>query len=234
MKRNILVCLIFILINMCFSSNYLPLVKRYFLKEDIGYDYQRGTYLIVLADATLESVLKDESSGDFIYFKKTQGYNVLVKTFSELGGTEKLLVDYLDYYVSNIDSMLEYVLLVGDINGSYAIPSFTIPSYNESELDVTDYPYTFFNNENILTPEFIIGRWPIRSLDDLKKIKMRSIQYIKMENISDHTFLNNALVVAGNYSDTPPSPVTPVSGVTRRTVVCPKLPSDNLIMFTLG
>ena len=32
----------------------------------------------------------------------------------------------------------------------------------------------------------------------------------KMENISDHTFLNNALVVAGNYSDTPPSPVTPV------------------------
>ena len=30
------------------------------------------------------------------------------------------------------------------------------------------------------------------------------------------------------------SPVTPVSGVTRRTVVCPKLPSDNLIIFTLG
>ena len=86
---------------MCFSSNYLPLVKRYFQKEDIGYDYQRGTYLIVLADATLESVLKDESSGDFIYFKKTQGYNVLVKTFSEVGGTEKLLVDYLVDFLLN-------------------------------------------------------------------------------------------------------------------------------------
>ena len=39
---------------------------------------------------------------------------------------------------------------------------------------------------------------------------MRSIQYIKMDYLSDHSFLNDALLVAGNYSDTPPWPVTPV------------------------
>ena len=39
--------------------------------------------------------------------------------------------------------MLEYVLLVGDWNGSYDVPTFTIPSYNEDELDVTDYTYTY-------------------------------------------------------------------------------------------
>jgi hypothetical protein len=106
--------------------------------------------------------------------------------------------------------MLEYVLLIGDVNGSYAIPSFTIPSYNESDLDVTDYTYTYFNNENKLNPEFLIGRWSIRGQDDLKKIKMRSMQYIKMDYVPDHSFLNNALLVAGNFSDSEIWPVTPV------------------------
>ena len=43
--------------------------------------------------------------------------------------------------------MLEYVLLVGDWNGAYSIPTFTISSYNEEELDVTDYTYTYINND---------------------------------------------------------------------------------------
>ena len=43
--------------------------------------------------------------------------------------------------------MLEYVLLVGDWNGSYDIPTFTIPSYNEDELDVTDYTYTYIGDD---------------------------------------------------------------------------------------
>ena len=70
-----------------------------------------------------------------------------------------------EIYYEDIDPMLEYVLLIGDINGTYAIPSYTIQSYNEADLDVTDYPYTFFDN-NPLEPNFFIGRWSIRSLDE--------------------------------------------------------------------
>ena len=120
----------------------------------------------------------NENTGDFIHFKQTQVYDVEVITFESTGGTADYLHDYLQYYFENIDSMLEYVLLIGDINGSYTIPSFTISSYNESDLDVTDYPYTFFNKKDILNPKFLIGRWSIRSQEDLKNIKMRSIQYI--------------------------------------------------------
>ncbi|MDP6570187.1 MAG: C25 family cysteine peptidase, partial [Candidatus Marinimicrobia bacterium] len=50
----------------------------------------------------------------------------------------------------------------------------------------------------------------IRSTDDLKKLKLRSIQYIKMDNIQDYSFLNKAMTVAGNYSDGDLQPVTPV------------------------
>ena len=93
--------------------------------------------------------------------------------------------------------MLEYILLIGDVNGSYKIPTFTIDSYNEEDIDVTDYPYTFYDNQ--YSPDFFIGRWPIRNVVDFLNIKSRSIQYIKMDNIIDSSFLNNALLVAGNY-----------------------------------
>ena len=202
---------LFSLISIVIPQDILPLTQRYFHSEDMGYDYSRGTYLIVLADPSLESILRDENTGDFKHFKQTQGYDVDVITFDIIGEKNaNNLRDYLQYYIENTDSMLEYVLLIGDINGSYTIPSFTISSYNESDLDVTDYPYTFFNNKDILNPKFLIGRWSIRSQEDLKKIKMRSIQYIKMDNLSDHSFLNNALLVAGNYSDLGTWPVTPV------------------------
>ena len=210
MKSIIKIWCLIVVVNVGISQDILPLTQQYSHSEDMGYDYRRGTYLIVLADASLEPILEDENTGNFIHFKQTQGFSVELITMAEVGDTAENLRSYLQYYYENIDSMLEYVLLIGDVNGSFAIPPFTIPSYNESDLDVTDYPYTFFDNADILNPSFFIGRWSIRSQDDLKKIKMRSIQYIKMDYLSDHSFLNDALLVAGNYSDTPPWPVTPV------------------------
>jgi hypothetical protein len=159
----------------------------------------------------------------------TQGYDVEVISFREGDGdingvngeTSDDLKNYLiDYYIN--DPLLEYVLLVGDVNqnnNDYNIPTFEIPSYNENESDQTDYPYTFFDigyGENILTPHFFIGRWSIGSSTDLANIINRNIHYAQLnENfIPDPSYLNNALVVAGNYSGegTSPSnwPVTPV------------------------
>ena len=111
--------------------------------------------------------------------------------------------------------MLEYVLLVGDVNGSFEMPTFTIPSYNEEDIDVTDYPYTFSNDA--YNPHFFLGRWPIRTTADFLNIKSRCIQYVTMDNVTDYSYLNKAMLVAGNYKtaegeEVPPNqwPVTPV------------------------
>ena len=61
---------LFMVLSICFSQEVLPLTERYFHSKDMGYDYSRGTYLIVLADASLESLLREEDTGDFIHFKK--------------------------------------------------------------------------------------------------------------------------------------------------------------------
>ena len=206
-------------------SDMLPISKKNFVdsRED---GFGRGTYLIVLSNSSLNN----SALSFFTNLKKTQGFDVEVVSFRQgddeiygiNGAVNDDLRDYLiDYY--SADPMLEYVLLVGDVNqnnSDYNIPTYEIPSYNEAENDQTDYPYTFFDtgegNEDPLSPHFFIGRWSIGSSTDLSNIINRNIHYAQLNQqfIPDPSYLNNALVVAGNYSGegNPPSiwPVTPV------------------------
>ena len=121
--------------------------------------YGRGDYIIVLASSQLETYLTNPNpslGGDFVKFKNSQGFNVKVISLDQEGFTSaEQLKEYLIQYNENSNGMLEYVLLVGDVNGQYEIPTFTINSYNEQEIDVTDYPYTF--TENPYEPKFFIG-----------------------------------------------------------------------------
>ena len=115
--------------------------------------------------------------------------------------------------------ILEYVLLVGDVTGGYSIPSHVIYSYHDVDypLDQTDYPYTFFSDEEMYTPNFFIGRWSIQDQSELLALVSRTIGYTRLEHPVtgadlDASYLDNALIVAGNYADTPGVawPVTPV------------------------
>ena len=210
-----------LLINVGLPQNILPLTQRYFDTKD-SLDYSRGTYLIVLGHASLKSILEDgDRGGDFIYFKKTQGYNVTVVDINDIGVDRDFLKQYLNNYYIN-DPLLEYVLLIGDVDGPFEIPTFYIDSYNELEEDVTDHIYTFFDNDP-LSPEFFIGRWTIQTEDELRRIKAGSIGYVTLNfpgteipldatGDIDFSFLNNALMVAGNYAGEleGPFPMTPV------------------------
>ena len=94
---------LFVLLSFCFTQEVLPLTQRYFHTEDMGYEYQRGTYLIVLADPSLKTILTEEETGDFIKFKQSQGYNVKVIDFDWAGGTKSLLKYYLkNYYLYSL------------------------------------------------------------------------------------------------------------------------------------
>ena len=173
---------LFIVLSICFAQEVLPLTQRYFHTEDMEYDYSRGTYLIVLADASLESILRQEDTGDFIHFKKTQGYNVHIVDINDIGVNKDALREYLSLYNAaalpwqTTDPLLEYVLLVGDVDtgSSFRIPAYQVASYSYPELDITDHKYTYFDDDP-LSPDFFIGRWSIRNPDELEKIKTRSI-----------------------------------------------------------
>ena len=207
-----------ILLTGCsFSIDISPISQRYFHSENNNdISYSRGTYLIILADESLRSILEDESTGDFIHFKKTQGYDVEIVNMNDIatsGDLGQKLRKYLEYYYQN-NSMLEYVLLIGDVDGSYSVPGFYVSSYSYPEIDITDHYYTFFDDDP-LSPDFFIGRWSIRNENELEKIKMRSIGYVTMkfpgsDYSLDPSYLNNALMVAASYGGDGIYPVTPV------------------------
>ena len=101
---------------------------------------------------------------------------------------DDLRIEIYNYFDTN--PMLEYVLLIGDVNAvGYTIPTFTVPSINEPEMDVTDYKYTFSPDDgDPFLPDFFIGRWSIRSLSELWKIKAKSIQYVRLDNVDDYNY----------------------------------------------
>ena len=195
-----------LILAFCLSS---VLFANYSLKTPLSqkglYDrpteYERGIYLIVLASQSLENWLGDQSNGDdFIEFKKSQGYDVDIMSLDQLGIDSNIaLKGYLQTYKNN-NPMLEYVLLVGDWNGAYSVPTFTIPSYNEEELDVTDYTYTYVGDD-VQSPRFFIGRWPVRQIQDVLILKAKTIEHTRLEQSTNLDRFDNALMVAGNFKD---------------------------------
>ena len=158
---------------------------------------QRGTFLIIAPDGIIQYL------GDFVSFKKTQGFDVDVIALSEAGESASLIKATIANKLAE-NPMLEYVLLIGDVDGFASFPSF----YYGSENDVSDQKYThILGDDNI--PDVFIGRLSIDSLSDLAVIMAKTIQYVKNPLLYDSDWLSRGLVVAGNYSNSYPIPITP-------------------------
>jgi len=158
---------------------------------------QRGSYLIITPD-NMEQYLDD-----LVTFKKSQGFDVYVKTLSETGSTADEVKAAIEETLVN-DPMLEYVLLIGDVDGVAAMPSF----YYGPDNDVTDQKYTHLLGDDFF-PDVFIGRFSVDSISELVVMIRKTINYHRQPLVSNPDWLDKALIVAGNYSNTVPIPITP-------------------------
>jgi len=158
---------------------------------------QRGTYMIIAPDGIVQYL------GDFVAFKNSQGYDVDVVSLSDAGETATAIKSTITSKLVE-DPMLEYVLLIGDVDGFAAFPSF----YYGPDNDVTDQKFThILGNDNI--PDVFIGRWSIDSLSDLAVIMVKTMKYVQDPLAFNSDWLDRGLIVAGNYSNSYPIPITP-------------------------
>ena len=139
----------------------------------------------------------------FADFKKTQGFDVSVVALSDSELDVNIVQDYITQYY-NDDPMLEYVLLIGDVDGFAEIPSY----YYGPENDVTDQKYTHLSGDDFI-PDVFIGRISVDSAYELAVIMLKTIAYVREPLAYNQDWLDRALVVAGNYANTPPIPITP-------------------------
>ena len=170
-----------------------PLSMKSFYNENSGFEYGRGSYLIILAHSQLSTYLSGRIGGRFIEFKESQGFDVDVIALSEAGVSASLIKSTIANKLAE-DPMLEYVLLMGDVDGFAAFPSF----YYGPDNDVSDQKYThILGDDNI--PDVFIGRLSIDSLSDLAVIMAKTIQYATDPLLYDSDWLSRGLIVAGNY-----------------------------------
>ncbi len=167
--------------------NYSSVESRYSWES-----YQRGDFLIVGADAVFLNPYMEL----FRVFKEQQGFRVTMAALSETGNTSSDIRNFIaDFYASNA---LEYVLLIGDVDGAYGLPAF---SYGP-ENDVSDLPYVLIEGgADDYFPDAFIGRWPVDTAQELAKVISRTIAYAQNPDLASG-YLDRALIVAGNYSDT--------------------------------
>ncbi len=225
--------IIIILLSSLLFSEMKPLAIRPFLESPGDYSYSRGTFLIILGNEGGQGLLENGFGLNFLKYKRSQGFTVDVVSTSQISNSGTSLSGddvrlYMESYY-NSNPMLEYVLLVGDINGPLSIPpSYEVQSYNEpGDTDVTDYRYTYFDDENILNPHFFIGRWSPTVNSDIDFLTTRTINYGLQGNVENNVIdpgysqlystntshLDNALLISGGYKDDPNEwswPVTPV------------------------
>ena len=159
----------------------------------------RGTYLIIARQGLVDQGYVDV----FAEFKKTQGFDVRVVALTDSELAVSTVQDYIFQYY-NDDPMLEYILLIGDVDGFSEIPSY----YYGPENDVTDQKYTHLSGDDFI-PDVFIGRISVDSAYELAVIMLKTIAYARDPFAYNQDWLDKALIVAGNYSNTPPIPITP-------------------------
>ena len=158
---------------------------------------QRGSYLIISPDNMIDHL------GELVSFKRSQGFDVYLKPLSVVGSTAAEIKQLIENTLLD-DPMLEYVLLIGDVDGVAAMPSF----YYGPENDVTDQKYSHILGEDFF-PDVFIGRFSIDSISELIVMIRKTINYHRQPLATNSSWLDQALVVAGNYSNTVPIPITP-------------------------
>jgi PKD repeat protein len=142
----------------------------------------------------------------FTSWKNAKGIATDVVFADDLGSTNAQIKSYIQTLYDTEEYPPDYVLLIGDVNGLYAIPSFTIHSGTED--DVTDHPYTLLEGDDYF-PEMFIGRMTVDSHNEMQTIAAK-VYYYEQQPYMGSNWFENATLSAGNFSSEPPYPTTPV------------------------
>ncbi len=132
---------------------------------------EKGSYLFICPNIT--SIIS--TLNYLVEWKHKLGFWAEIVTLDETGDTSNEIKDYLQNAYDTWEDRPEFVVLVGDVNGSVMVPSWFIDGYLEPYC-VTDHPYTLLEGEDYF-PDVLIGRFSVPSLSQLQTIVSKIINY---------------------------------------------------------
>ncbi len=185
------------------SKAFLPAYKA--LADNFNYSYLRNVdfsnpKILIISQSALSQYIEVYSQ-----WKKQKGTEVILTNVEDIGTSTTEIKNYIQSQY-NTPNPPDYLLLIGDVDGSYVIPSY----YVTEENDVTDQLYTELEGNDYF-PEMIVGRISIDQLSEFITVINKILHYEKIPYLDETDWLKHVVVVAGNYSPSPPFPSTPVS-----------------------
>jgi len=158
------------------------LLNRDDLRRDQAFENPATAYIYVYPDD--DRVL--ESLEPLLAWRRLQGYQVTTLAASAGATPAEIRADIIAIHE---ETPVEYVCLVGDAGGDYAVPGFT----NNTD----DYSYSLLSGEDPI-PEAAVGRLSFNSLAELEDIVAKILAYEKNPPTDDDSWLLHGAVSAGS------------------------------------
>lgn len=169
------------------TGSFSMAAKKILNTELIVRNEQNGQYLFIIQDdvaSLLDPLLR---------WKEKLGYKTRVATLSETGSSADEIKFFLQNAYNNWEIPPEYVVLVGDIDGSIAVPSFFVEGYY-TPWDVSDHKYSLLEGEDYF-PDIYVGRLSARTQLELNTIISKIINY-ERNPIIDNNWQNKAMMLS--------------------------------------
>lgn len=134
------------------------------------YDVVPGTYLMILPDVSGV----EEAVEPLLQWRRQQGYNVIVATTLQAGGSTGQIKSYIQQIYDTVEPPLAYVSLVGDATGSVLVPTWheDLTGYHGEG----DHYYVTLEGDDVLADAHI-GRLSARSISELEGIVAKIVTY---------------------------------------------------------
>ncbi len=158
--------------------------------------------LLIISHSSLTPFLVN-----FVSWKKSKGYEVYVLNSQDVGTNANAIRESIRNHYNQYKC--DYLLILGDVTGSFAIPTNVYTSPTGDEQDADDNFYTMLTGDDYF-PEMLVGRFSFSDISQYLTLTNKTIFYEKTPDMMYPNWMKRALVVAGNYSESLPFPVTPI------------------------
>jgi uncharacterized cupredoxin-like copper-binding protein len=159
--------------------------------------FQQPCYLFIYPDdSTIETNLEYLTD-----WKHQKGFEVHTASTAQTGTTNTSIKAYIQDAYNTWENPPEFVCLVGDVGGTYNIPTFYITYYSAEG----DHPYSQLEGGDILA-DVILGRISISSIADLQTYVAKVLLYEK-EPFMDETDWYNSSLMVGDPTYSGPSTI---------------------------
>ena len=173
-------------------------MEEYLVERDRDTEFQDPAILYICGGSSENN----SSFQQLVEWRHQRGYVVYTANLSETGSSSSSIKNYIQNAYNNFDPSPEYVAFVGDVGGSYSVPTFYEDWGHDYWGDQCegDQPYSQLNG-NDLFPEVLVGRISVRSSSNISNIVNKIIHYEKATYMGDLNEFYERAAVMGDPGD---------------------------------